>query len=279
MDKKNESKQYKFDDKLFKKLLKFTNASNRDSQESIKGVYFDNGKIIGTTGYLMVVIDAEYPKELEGRIIGKNKVEIFEKFPNWKMVLPKEEKKVTNVDVKTILKAVEKIKKIEGLKDTGLKIGNHYYNSESLYNILSLNTDTEIYKSTNNYLIIRGNGFYALLTPFYDRIEYCDYEEQKRQGDKMLYTIEDALEYKPKTIKKIEYRGKIIKVKILREYEIDKKRIEIAYSLDTDDIVSIYDDKVIAKTYSDVSCIGELLRKTKDSLEIPVTENFKLIVK
>ena len=64
-------------------------VSKGSTRERLQGVYYNNGDIVATDGYLLVVLqNQKYNPTYEGKIIGKSG-EIFEgKYPNYKGVKP-----------------------------------------------------------------------------------------------------------------------------------------------------------------------------------------------
>ena len=64
-------------------------VSKDSTRERLQGVYYNNGDIVATDGYLLVVLqNQKYNPTYEGKIIGKSG-EIFEgKYPNYKGVMP-----------------------------------------------------------------------------------------------------------------------------------------------------------------------------------------------
>ncbi|MFR9547003.1 MAG: hypothetical protein SNJ29_15715 [Rikenellaceae bacterium] len=54
-----------------------------EPREVLKGVYHDKGYKIGTDARILAKVQADYPKGLEGKVIGKDGKVIKEKFPNY----------------------------------------------------------------------------------------------------------------------------------------------------------------------------------------------------
>ena len=67
-------------------IYKFTNP--KDRHEQLRGVYYDNGTIAASDGYILTAVKQEYPAEHEGLIIDKNGEKIDAKYPNYKGVFP-----------------------------------------------------------------------------------------------------------------------------------------------------------------------------------------------
>lgn len=95
----------------------------------LTGVYHDNGHQVITNGRYMVVHNASYSSELEGKIIDRNNLQIEGTFPNWQTVIPKDDSLIetqglTSKDVKIICSQFKtnSLSKLDALSPIGLKV-------------------------------------------------------------------------------------------------------------------------------------------------------------
>lgn len=75
-------------EKLHKFMCKF--ASKDPDRCFIGGVRYEDGLAVSTDGRVLAVERADYPKEWEGKTIGRDFAEVEGQFPNWKKVVPEE---------------------------------------------------------------------------------------------------------------------------------------------------------------------------------------------
>lgn len=95
----------------------------------LTGVYHDKGQQVITNGRYMVVHNASYDSELEGKIIDRNNLQIEGTFPSWQKVIPKDDSLIetqglTSKDVKIICSQFKSnsLSKLDALRPIGLKV-------------------------------------------------------------------------------------------------------------------------------------------------------------
>ncbi len=255
-------------DSLMNKMLNFTSYKEKDYRKrNMAGIYFENGKAIATDGFSLVILKCNYPKQYENKIIGKDKKEIDEKFPNWKSILTEQDKsKEVNVDVKKVIKAVKNIKKIEGLDYTGIKIGDSYYNAQRLSKFLDFQPDIKIFQSDKKYLLFKNDVFTGVMTPLTTLSDNDDYNAINQQADKVLYTVDDALEYVPKPVIEIENNGKKYKAKVIGNFKIQNKNFDIVYIPKLFGIYSVTNGETVEGIYPNMNNIDYLKEITEEKV-------------
>ena len=251
------------DKRILKKMLR---VLNKDFENSNK-IHFEDGKAVVTDGFVLLAIDFDYPEELENQTTDKNLKPIKRSFPAWKSVLPKQ-KEHLNVDPKKILEATNKIKKIFGLKFTGIKIGDEYYNADYINKILNIAPDVEIYKDKYGNLVLENDNFFALKTSLRkDTIESDDKRIQDEQREKLIYTIEEALKYEPKPVIKFKDGNKTLDGKVIDSFTIGNKKFDMVYEPKGDDVYSVLNNEAVEYTYTGIDAKERLIERTKEALK------------
>ena len=160
-------------------------VSKDSTRERLQGVYYNNGDIVATDSYLLVVLqNQKYNPTYEGKIIGKSG-EIFEgKYPNYKGVMP------ANLDNYILTQfdygRLEEINKIDKVKVMAMqdfekkhytpvvKIGDAYFKLELLNKLVTfvrhIGTN-EIYalQESNKFLYVKSKDGWAIVCPISSR--------------------------------------------------------------------------------------------------------------
>jgi hypothetical protein len=99
------AKNEKFD------LSKFVKNPKDDTTNiSVTGIYHENGFRIATNGYILCVVDNDYPDEYEGKIISLNGEIIEGNFPKWQSILPNDEELKRTIFTKNVTDIIQRIR-------------------------------------------------------------------------------------------------------------------------------------------------------------------------
>lgn len=98
-------------DKILRHLYKLVLPKNGTSPSVLRGVYFDEGKLIASDGRTLIIVKQEYPREYEGKIIDKKGDEIEGYYPLYKRVIPAPLKRNLLPGVDKLFEAAKHIKK------------------------------------------------------------------------------------------------------------------------------------------------------------------------
>lgn len=96
----------------------------------LNGVLHKDGYKVATNGCILIRYKCDYPREYEGKVIGKNGKVVNDWFPNWKNAIPKDYKNYPiqiDLDTDKILKWRNEFKK-DKRNIYIVKIGNTYFN-------------------------------------------------------------------------------------------------------------------------------------------------------
>ena len=155
------------------------------TRKRLQGVYYNNGDIVATDGYLLVVLqNQKYNPTYEGKIIGKSG-EIFEgKYPNYKLIKPA---KLDNyVLTQFDYNRLEEINKSDKAKVMAMqdfekkhytpvvKIGDAYFKLELVNKLVTFMRHigtNEIYapQESNKILYVKGRDGLAVVCPISSR--------------------------------------------------------------------------------------------------------------
>lgn len=260
-------KKLQNDKKILRKMLK---TVDKDSQK----IHFEDGKAVVTDGFVLLAMDFDYPEELENQTTDKNLKPIKTSFPDWKTVISPKQKERLNVDPKKIFEATNKIKKILGLKITGIKIGDEYYRADDVNQILSIEPNVKIYKDKYGNLVLENDNFRALKTSLRkDKVEADNERFQNEQGDKMIYTIEEALKYEPKPVIKFKEGKKTLNGKIIGSFTVGNNKFDIVYEPKDDSVYSVFNNKAVEYTYTGKGAKERLIERTKEKLKYLTKED------
>jgi len=106
------TKNEKFD------LSKYVSNPKEETCKSLTGVFHENGFRIATNGYILCVVDDDYPDEYEGKIISPNGEIIEENFPKWQYVLPNETELKRTIFTKNAADIIQKIREEQKVAKT-----------------------------------------------------------------------------------------------------------------------------------------------------------------
>ena len=160
-------------------------VSKDSTRERLQGVYYNNGDIVATDSYLLVVLqNQKYNPTYEGKIIGKSG-EIFEgKYPNYKSIMP------ANLDNYILTQfdygRLEEINKIDKAKVMAMqdfekkhytpvvKIGDAYFKLELVNKLVTFMKHigtNEIYApgQSNKLLYVKDRDGWAIVCPISSR--------------------------------------------------------------------------------------------------------------
>ena len=107
------AKNEKFD---LSKYIK--NAKEETTNKSLTGIYHENGFRIATNGYILCVVDDDYPAEYEGKIISPKGEIIDETYPKWQYVLPTEKELKRTIFTKNAADIIQRIREEEKVAKT-----------------------------------------------------------------------------------------------------------------------------------------------------------------
>ena len=99
------AKNEKFD------LSKYVRNPKEETQKSITGIFHENGFRIATNGYILCVVDDDYPAEYEGKIISPKGEIIDETYPKWQYVLPNDKELKKTIFTKNAADIISKNKR------------------------------------------------------------------------------------------------------------------------------------------------------------------------
>ncbi len=114
-------------------------AGKKSPYHALKGVLHEGKYKIATDAHILIVLEEEYPEEIEGKIIDKEGKEIDEQFPNWKSVIPKDNNKQIDIPFAEIKTAYKQYKIDKRIKDDiiGLwKLGEGYFQIGLLHKLI-----------------------------------------------------------------------------------------------------------------------------------------------
>lgn len=153
--------------------------------ERLQGVYYNNGDIVATDCYLLIVLqNQKYNPAYEGKIIGKSG-EIFEgKYPNYKSIMPA---KLDNYILTQFdYSRLEEINKIDKAKVMAMqdcekkhytpvvKIGNAYFKLELVNKLVTFMKHigtNKIYApgQSNKFLYVKSRDGWSIVCPIDSR--------------------------------------------------------------------------------------------------------------
>lgn len=152
--------------------------------------------MIATNGFILIIVKAEYPVDLESKIIDVEGDEIKENFPNYNAVLPKYDIHL-NIVISDLEKALKNIPKKDSNGDSNyLSLGSAYLDLDRVKKTLTvfnaIKEEPEIWQHQHKskwteivetYTCLISKNCTALIMPCYPT------EETKTRA----YTIEEAL--------------------------------------------------------------------------------------
>ena len=79
----------------------FDYSDPKGGRPQLSGVYYSEGVAVATDAHVLCVVEAAYPEEFEGKIVKKDRsfVEDGYKFPNYRLVIPKDVEVEFTLDV------------------------------------------------------------------------------------------------------------------------------------------------------------------------------------
>lgn len=124
-------KSMKVNDTILKLINKFTAKDNL--RPAMQSIYYHEGCLIATDGYILIQFEAEYDSNLEGKLIRYNSkfesTETQDNFPSYKDVMPDTDELNIITGWKRVLTIVDNNKKLKlsDKKNSVIKIGSLYY--------------------------------------------------------------------------------------------------------------------------------------------------------
>lgn len=200
------------------------------------GLLYKDGKTVATNGSVICVLKSDYDPENEGKIITKNGDLCDRRFPRWEEVIPKDYHDYPiDVDPKEILKATKNIKGITGLIygkkiDSLIEINGCVFNAKLLYDALFVETEVKLYLCRGTMLIGENNDYFFIVGGIkkdHDKIAAENDEYLEHQIVRMIYTIEEALNYKPFERVNFFDGAEIVTGKKIYTIDVDGYKIEI----------------------------------------------------
>ncbi len=276
--------------KQSKRINAMYNCVGEDRYPYPDGLLYKDGKIVATNGSVICVLKSDYDPENEGKIIRKNGDLCDRRFPRWDDVIPKDYHDYPiDVDPKELLKATKNIKNITGLIygkkiDSLIEINGCVFNAKLLYSALFVDSEVKLYLCRGTMLIGENNDYFFIVGGIkkdHDKIAAENDEYLEHQFVRRIYTIHDALNYKP--FEKVNFfdGAEIVTGKKIDTVEVNGKQIDVVYS--NDFIYAVY--KQVSRAWINyTSSIDELIKKINldDTFEldfvIPENLNRKFFV-
>ncbi len=254
------------------------------------GLLYKDGKIVATNGSVICVLKSDYDPENEGKIIRKHGDLCDWRFPRWEEVIPKDYRDYPiNVDPKVLLKAAKNIKEVNGLIsrrsiDSLMAINECVFNSKLVFNALFVDTEVKLYLCRGTMLIGENNDYFFIVGGIkkeHDEIAAENDKYLEHQFVRRIYTIEDALNYKPFETINFFDGAEIVTGKKIDTIDVNGRQIDVVYS--NDFIYAVY--KQVSRAWINyTSSIDELIKKinSDDTFEldfvIPENLNRKFFV-
>ncbi len=276
--------------KQSKRIKAMYNCVGEDRYPYPDGLLYKDGKIVATNGSVICVLKSDYDPENEGKIIRKNGDLCDRRFPRWDDVIPKDYHDYPiDVDPKELLKATKNIKGITGLIygkkiDSLIEINGCVFNAKLLYSALFVETEVKLYLCERVGLVGENDEYFFIIAGEKVDQEKIEAENKESLGwdfVKKIYTIHDALNYKP--FEKVNFfdGAEIITGKKIDTVEVNGKQIDVVYS--NESIYAVY--KQVSRAWINyTSSIDELIKKINldDTFEldfvIPENLNRKFFV-
>ena len=99
-------------------LSKYVSNQKNDNQETLTGIFHENGFRIATNGRILCVVDNDYPDEFEGKTVSPKGQIIEGRFPVWQNVLPKVDDLTGMIFTKNVENILQKIKEEQTVAKT-----------------------------------------------------------------------------------------------------------------------------------------------------------------
>ena len=273
-----------------KRIKAMYNCVGEDRYPYPDGLLYKDGKIVATNGSVICVLKSDYDPENEGKIIRKNGDLCDWRFPRWEEVIPKDYHDYPiDVDPRELLKATKNIKDITGLIygkkiDSLVEINGCVFNAKLLYGALFVYTEVKLYLCERVGLVGENDGYFFIIAGEkmdQEKIASKNKESLGWNFVKKIYTIEEAINYKP--FEKVNFfdGAEIVTGKKIDTIDVNGRQIDVVYS--NDFIYAVY--KQVSRAWVNYTySIDELIKKinTDDTFEldfvIPENLNRKFFV-
>jgi hypothetical protein len=222
-----------------KRIKAMYNCVGEDRYPYPDGLLYKDGKIVATNGSVICVLKSDYDSENEGKIIRKNGDLCDRRFPRWEEVIPKDYHDYPiDVDPKEILKATKNIKGITGLIygkkiDSLIEINGCVFNARLLYDALFVYPEVKLYLCERVGLVGENDEYFFIIAGEkmdQEKIETKNKESLWWDFVKKIYTVNDALNYKP--FEKVNFfdGAEIVTGKKIDTVEVNGKKIDVVYN-------------------------------------------------
>ncbi len=85
-----------------------------EPREALKGIYHENGYKVGSDARILAKVQSDYPKELEGKVVGKDGKVIKKKFPDYQKAFFSTRKcSKFSIDAEKLKETIDKAKAIK----------------------------------------------------------------------------------------------------------------------------------------------------------------------
>ena len=273
-----------------KRIKAMYNCVGEDRYPYHDGLLYKDGKIVATNGSVICVLKSDYDPENEGKIIRENGDLRDWRFPRWEDVIPKNYHDYPiDVDPKELLKATKNIKGITGLIygkkiDSLIEINGCVFNAKLLYDALFVEPEVKLYLCERVGLVGENDEYFFIIAGEKMDQEKIEAENKESLGwdfVKKIYSVNDALSYKP--FEKVNFfdGAEIVTGKKIDAVDVNGKQIDVVYS--NESIYAVY--KQVSRAWINyTSSIDELIKKINldDTFEldfvIPENLNRKFFV-
>lgn len=222
-----------------KKIKAMYNCVGEDRYPYPDGLLYKDGKIVATNGSVICVLKSDYDPENEGKIIRKNGDLCDRRFSRWEDVIPKDYRDYPiDVDPKELLKSAKNIKEINGLIsrrsiDSLIEINGCVFNAKLLYDALFVDSEVKLYLCRGTMLIGENNDYFFIVGGIKkepDEIAAENDEYLEHQFVRRIYTIKEALNYKPFERVNLFDGAEIVTGKKIDTVEVNGKKIDVVYN-------------------------------------------------
>lgn len=256
-------------------LNKMYGCCSKDELRAVfNGLFHDRGNIVATDGHILVSIKSDYDNGLEGKIIRKDGKEIEGRFPAWESVIPIETKEI-DVDAEKLFNAVKNIKTIKFAEMSVIDIQGYLFQAKMIHKVLNVRRNGlrfSIRESEyGNVMKIDSENFTAIVMGLLDgNIIEKNKINIEENNTPIIYTIDEALNYKKPEQIIFSFHGELNKGFIIDSFEIEGEKFEVVktnkhiYSVQNGEAQTLT-DQMWGETYLEM--IEKLRLETKERIE------------
>lgn len=203
-------------------------TANDPLRPAMNAVFYDSGKIVSSDGYILIAISHEYSPENEGKSLDKSGKEVNGRYPNWRAVIPQYGEKL-DIEGEKIFQAVKNIKSVKwkhkSINSAVIQIGRQFYSSKNIIRLMEVFKGQKfdiLETGETRPLKFEGENFVAICMPVYpDDLLKVNNDIMNSGGQNGLFTIGEALGYKPFKNVKFIYDGEIVTGKQIGSFELN----------------------------------------------------------